>query len=358
MILMWSSGAFGYLLDYVLWWILFLSLVVHTWCFFRFFPKDKKPRSGLMVGNALVFLSLLGAMALIGESYYRFMAVSTDSFGMSLPARRWFALHTRLNALGFRDAEWTIEKPAGVRRIAFVGDSFAYGWGVQNPEDRFTDRIQSKFNMIDGSKSRVQVMNAAKPGWGTPEQIEPIERLIRDFGVDEVVLCYVPNDIERLLPRSEEFNPIKPPEPAFFDLDRSPLLDQLYRRIVVPRRPTVRHYHDWLAEGFADEEIWREHQRLLGTIIQNCQDHGATLRVVLLPFIRTSGEKFNTRALHSNLAKFFQANHVPVIDLAPILADHSPDGLIVNRLDAHPNALAHQLFAEAIWQAFYADQLP
>ena len=36
-----TSGAFGYLADYVLWWMLYLSLLVHTWCFFRLFPRDK-----------------------------------------------------------------------------------------------------------------------------------------------------------------------------------------------------------------------------------------------------------------------------------------------------------------------------
>ena len=33
-----TSGVFGYLFDYLLWWILLASLLVHTWCFLRFFP--------------------------------------------------------------------------------------------------------------------------------------------------------------------------------------------------------------------------------------------------------------------------------------------------------------------------------
>jgi hypothetical protein len=101
-----TSGAFGYLFDYILWWIVFFSLLVHTWCFFKFFPWKTRRKVGLGIGNGLLFLCLLGGLAIAGESYLRFVCVQTDSFGVSLPARRWFALHTKLNSLGCRDREW------------------------------------------------------------------------------------------------------------------------------------------------------------------------------------------------------------------------------------------------------------
>ena len=47
------SGAFGYLTDYLLWLAIYVSLLVHTWCFFRFFPRDKHRKSGLLIGNGL-----------------------------------------------------------------------------------------------------------------------------------------------------------------------------------------------------------------------------------------------------------------------------------------------------------------
>ena len=114
------SGAFGYLTDYLLWLAIYVSLLVHTWCFFRFFPRDKHRKSGLLIGNGLVAVCMLGMIALAAESYLRFAAVHTDAFGMSLPARRWFALHTDLNSLGCRDAEWGAGQsrrraPCGVR---------------------------------------------------------------------------------------------------------------------------------------------------------------------------------------------------------------------------------------------------
>ncbi len=355
-----TSAVFGYLADYMLWWVLFLSLLVHTWCFFKFFPRNRWRRSGLVVGNSLIFLCILGAAALTGESYFRFLCVETDAFGVSLPARRWFVLHTKLNSLGCRDVEWTVDKPAGVRRIAFLGDSFTYGWGIRRVEDRFTDRIGAMFDQrLPGA---VEVMNVAKPGWDSESQLAPIRDLIARFGVDEIVLCYVANDIDKLLPTTDGFDPKRPPEPVLFDPDRSCLFDYLYRTFYLPRLPAVRGYFTFLAEGYADESIWRKQRNRLIEIIEACQRHDVTLRVVLLPMLQIPGdgphsephgEGYDSGRVLMLLRELFEPYHVHVLDLVSAIAGHAPADLMVNSRDAHPNALAHRLFADAIWQAFY-----
>lgn len=350
-----SGGAFGYLADYLLWWLLFASLVVHTWCFFRFFPREQFAKAGLIVGNLLVFACMLGVVALAGETYFRFVAVETDAFGMSLPARRWFAIYTRLNSLGCRDHEWTPEPPdsgrSPVRRIAFVGDSFTYGWGIEREPDRFTERIQAMFDRV--TPGTVEVLNVAKPGWDTGAELQPVKDMIDVYGVDEVVLCYVPNDIEKLLPRSPDFDPIRPPQPKWFNPTSSCLVDYLYYRVWAPRAQTVAKYHDWLAAGFTDPEIWRRHRQQLAEIIQACRQRNVEVRAVLLPFLRISGEQFRPRRIHGRLVEFFKSQGVEVVDLLPTIASYDPDDLVVNGHDAHPNALAHKLFADAIWRAFY-----
>jgi len=350
-----TSGAFGYLFDYFIWCVLFTSLVIHAVCYFRFFPRARFPKIGLVLGNLFVFLVMMGAVALVAESYLRFVAVYTDSFGVSLPARRWFALNTTLNSMGCRDHDWAIDKPDGVRRVAFVGDSYAYGWGIERVEDRFSDLIQALFDQP--APGTVEVMNVAKPGWGTGDEILPIQDMVTVYGVDEIVLCYVPNDIEKLIPTSADFNPTRPPESQFINLDSSPLLDYLYRRIYLPFLPTVRGYDDWLAEGIADERIWREHVAQLTDIVSLCREHDVTLRVVLLPFLVTTGEAFDQPAILRKVAGVFESLGVPVVDMLPVIenAGIEPYKLVVNSLDAHPNEAAHKLFAEAVWAAFFSE---
>ncbi len=358
-----TSGMFGYLADYALWWLVLISVVVHTWCFFQFFPRRRYRRLGLLIGNLLVFVCMIGSVAMVGESYFRFLCVETDPFGWSVPAQRWFALYTRLNSSGCRDEEWTAEKPEGVRRIAFVGDSFTYGWGIERVEDRFTDRLQTRFRERsagrdragDDTVTRMEVMNVAKPGWDSGAQLAPVRDMIAHFAVDEVVLCYVANDIEELLPVSDDFNPIHPPQPRWFNPDSSCLLEYLHRRVQLPRAPTVRGYHDWLADGFADADIRRRHQLQLEAIMRHCREQGVTLRVVLFPFLRVSGNKFDAESVHDSLRRFFETGDVNVLDLLTTLAGANSADLMVNSHDAHPNEQANELFADAIWQAFYTD---
>lgn len=348
-----SMGPFGYPLDYLLWWALYLSLLLHTWCYFKLAGRSRRRRRlRVFVGNGLIFLCLGGCAALAGESYFRFLSVDLDPFGMSMPSRRWFAIHVKLNSMGCRDREWTQEKPPGVRRIAFVGDSFVYGWGVERTEDRFSNRVGAA---LSRSPNAVEVLNVAKPGWDTGAQIQPVADMIDVFGADEIVLCYVFNDIEKLLPRDGDFDPTRPPLPRFFNPDGSCLLDALYRSVVVPRIASVRNYHDWLAAGFADARTWEQHQQQLAAIVRICRERNVVLRVVLLPFLKVGGTGFDRAALHARVGAFFEAQGVAVADLLPVVEGRDVDVLVVNRLDAHPNEEAHRLFAEEILRKFYRE---
>jgi hypothetical protein len=347
-----EMGPFGYPADYILWWVLFLSLLLHTWSFFKFFPRRRWRWLGLILGNGLVFACFGGCAALGAETYLRFVSVETDAFGLSLPARRWFALHVKLNSLGCRDSEWTVEKPAEVRRIAFVGDSYTYGWGIENVADRFTERIQALFDRR--RPGAVQIMNVAKPGWDTGDQIRPVKDMIEVYGADEIVLCYVFNDVEKALPRNEAFDPTRPPLPRFFNLDTSCLLDRLYWSLYVPRLPTVRGYHDWIAEGYRTPSLWKAHEKELGQVIEVCRSSQVPLRVVLLPFVRRPKGKFDAQAIHALVRSFFRDNGVEVLDLGDVLRDRPAESLVVSPRDPHPNMAAHAVFAEAIWRSFYA----
>jgi len=351
-----TTGAFGYMFDYFLWCILFASLVVHTYCFFRLFPRKRLPRTGLVLGNGLVFLCMIGTVALLAESYLRFVAVYTDSFGVSLPARRWFALYTNLNSFGCRDPEWSMNKRPGVRRIAFVGDSYTYGWGIERVEDRFSDLLRERFDLRNSGS--VQVMNVAKPGWGTSDEVAPIRDMIERFGVDEIVLCYVPNDIEPLIPVTDEFDPTRPPDYQFMNLDSSPLLDYLYRRMYLPFLSTVRDYHNWLAKAFTDRDIWEKHEAQLREIATMCRANGVTLRVVILPFLITTGKEYQAAGVHTQVRSLLYSMDVATIDLRDVLEERGvePRTLVVNSLDAHPNESAQVIFAEALWNAWYANE--
>ncbi|MHC5112295.1 MAG: SGNH/GDSL hydrolase family protein [Planctomycetota bacterium] len=345
-----AMSPYGYYLDYLIIWALYLSLVIHTYSFFKIFPRKKKPRTGLVLGNGLVLACLLGTIGLVWESQLRFVSVETEALGMSLPSRRWFALHTELNSLGCRDKEWSRDK-RNRHRVAFVGDSFAYGWGVEDTDHRFTGLLQAKFDAV--RPGAVEVLTVAKPGWGTANQIQPVRDLVTSFGVDEVVLCYLPNDMETAIDIDPSFDPTRPPESTWINPDFSPLMYHLHARLAIPRAPTVAGYFDWLAEGFERKESWRRHTQALTYLRDICQENGATFKVVLLPFLMPTRSEFDLAGIHAKVKAFLQSIDVPVLDLLPRIQGRDHSELVVNSADPHPNEAAHAIFADAIWDAYF-----
>jgi len=349
---MWASGAYGYLSDFLWWYAIVASLIVHTWCFFRFFPRERHPRIRIFLGNGLIFACLLSFAGLFAETYFRFLCVETDAYGVSLAAKRWHKVYADVNSMFCRDVEWTEAKPADVRRIAFLGDSFTYGWGINDPNDRFTELLQQRFNRRG---DRVEVMNVAWADWDTRRELAAAESMIEVYDVDEIVLCYLPNDIDTLLPTGPDRDPRATPKSTYVNVESSFLLDQLFHRVWARRLPIVRNYCDWLWDGYMNPEVWRKQAATLEELITLCRDRRVTLRVALFPFIKSWGERFDPPRVQSLLKEFFESRGVATVDLLPAIDGHDADSLVVNSYDPHPNERANALFADAIWKAFYAD---
>jgi len=69
---------------------------------------------------------------------------------------------------------------------------------------------------------------------------------------------------------------------------------------------------------------------------------------VTFPFLHHLGPAYEFRAVHAKLDRFWQELGVPHLDLLPLYEAHRSETLTVNAHDAHPNAHAHALAAEAI----------
>lgn len=85
----------------------------------------------------------------------------------------------RHNETGFRDGKHGLKKK---KRIAFVGDSFVWGFDV-NKEERFTEKIQAL--MPDW-----EVMNLGVAGYSTDQELLLVRRYFDDFRPDIVVLIF------------------------------------------------------------------------------------------------------------------------------------------------------------------------
>jgi len=154
--------------------------------------------------------------------------VPSDSLGWILrPAavqrfrRDGFDTTVRSNHLGFRGPEIG-EKAPGVTRYAVLGDSYAFGWGVEEGET-YAAQLDSILNPRAPGGPRYEVVNAALPGFGTYQRLAALERLL-PYGLDGIIVefsasndvvddwraaPYVPGRLGEYQARGTQFTPVE-----------------------------------------------------------------------------------------------------------------------------------------------------
>jgi lysophospholipase L1-like esterase len=98
----------------------------------------------------------------------------------------------QINSLGLRDdADLTVSKPAGTRRVLVLGDSFALGYTVAR-EHVFADLLERRWNE---EGRRIQVVNAGTEAWSTDQEVAWFLERGVTYAPDLVLLFPYENDI-------------------------------------------------------------------------------------------------------------------------------------------------------------------
>jgi len=96
------------------------------------------------------------------------------------------------NSYGMRGKELTVEKPENIIRVALIGDSFAFGWGVEENKI-FAEVIEQELNKSNTGK-RYEVLNFGVPGYSTFQEVDVLEEKGLKFKPDLVLIYFVDND--------------------------------------------------------------------------------------------------------------------------------------------------------------------
>ncbi|UCE85476.1 MAG: SGNH/GDSL hydrolase family protein [Deltaproteobacteria bacterium] len=99
----------------------------------------------------------------------------------------------RINADGFRDRVYARPKPAGVFRIAVLGDSIAFGYGVAE-RDSFPERVERAFAAHHGA-DRIEVVNFGVNAYNAYNEAALFEELAPAFEPDLVLVQFCVNDL-------------------------------------------------------------------------------------------------------------------------------------------------------------------
>jgi lysophospholipase L1-like esterase len=98
----------------------------------------------------------------------------------------------RINSHGYHDLERTLEKPEGTWRIAALGDSVTFGWGVPL-EHVFTQKMEQRLNQRPDNYD-YEVLNFGVPAYNTAQEVTDFAARGLAYDPDVVLLVFVDND--------------------------------------------------------------------------------------------------------------------------------------------------------------------
>lgn len=264
-------------------------------------------------------------------------------------------LPLEVSSHGMRDREYPLAKPPGTFRIAGLGDSVMFGWGVR-AEESYLEVLERRLNEMPGPHPRFEVLNFAVPGYNTAVEAAVFERKAAAFSPDLVVIHFVGNDMEvpSFLERPEDGR----------SLARSYLLDFVRGRLGAPED----------ASGLVDNDLrglGREEQSAILAPYRYMAGAGGYRRAMErlhaatsargIPVVvlvgRTSRDQRNAvegsvrrlgfRMVHAQpyTTAWLEANRI-----GPTREDRARAlSLLYVANDPHPNAAAHAIYAEALF---------
>jgi hypothetical protein len=301
----------------------------------------RKAARGLLITYFTVLL-IFGA----GEFFFRYVFAESENV-FTWATHNWVERYWHNNSLGFRDREWTAADIEGKQTIMVTGDSFAAGWGINDPADRFSSVLAK--HLGDG----YAVINLGIYGTGTPEQLDILEKYPLKKP-DVVIMQYFLNDLE---PAAIKLGLLEGAKPRPIWTAGSALLDFVYVRVLSQfLEPDYnRDWWQWNYDAYNNEAIWNAHKQELEAYIDYVESIHARLIVVIFP---ETTEPLRGIDAVNKVAQVFRARgHDDILDLTDQLAAWKPEDRVVSAQDGHPSVAFHHLVGDLIYQRFFAPEI-
>jgi len=102
-----------------------------------------------------------------------------------------FGVPLRTNSLGFRGPEWSLRKNDNTIRIALLGDSHAFGYGVS-----FKDTVGEKLAKLltDQGGKKYEVLNFGVVGYNSFQELAVLKSVVLKFKPDIIIVIPCSND--------------------------------------------------------------------------------------------------------------------------------------------------------------------
>ena len=318
----------------------------------------------------------------------------TTGYGPYVPnlSTNFAGVPVTINSRGWRDGEFSLKKPAGVRRIMVVGDSVVFGYGVEL-EDMFPKVLERGLN--SRGTGRYEVIALGGAGGNTYSQSRIIKENVAIYDPDLVILAFNLNDI---LPKIFGKNAARSSDVdrsfsrsilrTSFDLrktldagfrNRSHLYFLLRERMKVLLRqfgiasPTMAPLAAFAMESDSGIAAWRDTSGALLEIVEELKKDQVRFLLAILPvdmqlspeiadiYRREYGFVFDDSLVNGMpqmiIGDFARRHGIPCIDLLPSFRQDPQEKKFLRIYGGsidwnHPNRLGHRIIGVRLNYAF------
>ena len=271
--------------------------------------------------------------------------------------RKWKTL-IETNSFGMRDDETSEAKPPGTRRIAAIGDSFTFGWGLPGPASypQILERMLGETR--EEGQPAWEVLNMGVGAYSSRDEALVLRHKALRFDPDLVLVGYCLNDpeVEPIVPLANYFTPSAWWQ--HFDLLRR--LAQLT--------------HAWRVSSIGGGDYFEylhRYEPRWSTVVAAFEDMGRVSReahvpvvVVIFPVLSTveaplnhapracwelaDWSEYRYRDVHAQVARAAQVAGLRTLDLLETFSKYAPEQLRISREEVHTTEFANTQAAAAV----------
>lgn len=248
----------------------------------------------------------------------------------------------KTNSSGFRDTEFELEKKSDRYRIALLGDSFGFGYGVRK-EDGVADRIEVLLGR--NIKKKVEVYNFSVVGYSTMEEAILLESTVLKYQPDLIIVWFYIND-PKYLGRLEDIQsdlfkvfPVLRKHSSFFYFFGS-RFDE-----IIPRKKTVEIFRALYQDG---DKRWMNCEESLRKMGQLAAENGIPIYLFFHPVLYDLREEYPFSDIHQKVIETAEGFGIKAYDLLDAFKDKDEKTFWIHPQDMHPNEIAHEIAAEFV----------
>lgn len=264
------------------------------------------------------------------------------------------------NSLGFRQGGHAGSKAPGTFRIAFIGDSYTFGRGVEFPRI-FSERTPELLQK-DRPGTTIEALNFGHPGFNSHRELEALKAVVLPHEPDILVLAFVLNDFSgaaETLKFEKKVQSLRTRYSPLGKLHRYSRLAAFLDWGIFQAFSGIGRVQLEYLNGLFDPRKNRdlpEEQAALEEMIRIIGEHKGI--VLFLPYFVRDEEKQDFYIKGKTLVGgFCRTLGVPFVEILPLLRSRAYSRWWVSPVDHHPNADAHAIIARAAADAILKNKL-